>query len=93
MSAPRPPVRCHESSLFVPWVIMTDRSRDKSARGSHGCAYTTGINRYLRLVNLVYTIDGSRGWGLLGLKRNKCDETWQKEKKRTEKERKSRIFV
>ena len=86
MSAPPyPPARCHESSLFVPWVIMTDRSRDKSARGSQGCVCTIGINRYLRLVNFVYTIDGSRGGeGVLVSKRNKCDETRQKEKKRKE---------
>ena len=88
MSAPPyPPARCHESSLFVPWVIMTDRSRDKSARGSQGCVCTIGINRYLRWLILCIPLTDQEGGGVLVSKRNKCDETRQKEKKRKEKER------
>ena len=70
MSAPPSPLaRCHESSLFVPWVIMTDRSRDTSARGSQGCVCTIGINRYLRWLILCIPLTDQEGGGGIGVKK------------------------
>lgn len=88
MSAPPYPLaRCHESSLFVPWVIMTDRSRDKSARGSHGCTYTTSSNLYLRWKVLCIPLTDQGGGGGIEVKKK---QMWWNKAKTEENERKKK---